>query len=180
MLNVAVGISVKGGCVIAAPVLVYHLYGFLHPVLSRKMKHFIWWFLPSGLLSYLAGVAFAYYVMMPTGVRYLLQFGTDVATPMVSIAAYMAMTTALLFWLGVIFELPLAMLLLAKMRLVSHKRLMKMRRYVPVAAVTLGVIITPTTDIVNALLVAGPLILLYEVGVFLAWLVRPREPKGAL
>lgn len=174
MLNLLVKVSVKGGLVAAAPVLVYQAYGFLRPVLSTRAKHFIRWFLPSGFLCFMVGASFAYLVMIPTGVRYLLSFGTEIATPMISITAYMEMMTALIFWLGIVFELPLAMLLLAKLGIVDHKKFQRVRRYVPIAAVTLGVVITPTTDLVNMLFVAVPLILLYEVGIRLAWLARPR------
>ena len=175
MLSLSVGLSIKGGLIACGPVLLYQAYGFLRPLLSVKVKHFIWWFLPLGALCYLGGMAFAYFVMLPTGVQYLLQFGTEIATPMIRITDYMAMVTALIFWLGIVFELPLAMLLLAKLRIVDYKRFQRIRRYVPVAAFTLGVIITPTIDPVNATLVAVPLIVLYEVGVFLSWLVRPRR-----
>jgi sec-independent protein translocase protein TatC len=91
----------------------------------------------------------------------------------------MELATAMLFWLGIVFELPIVMMLLAKLRLVSHRGFIKVRKYVPVAAWILACIITPTFDVVNMFLVFMPLIILYEVGVFLAWLVRPRiEGRG--
>ena len=167
----------KGGLFAAFPVAVYHAYRLLRPILSKKVRRFLGIFIPAGFVCYLCGVAFAYFVLLPTGLKFLLQFGTEVATPMVRITEYMSLAIAMIFWLGVVFELPLAMLLLAKLRIVSHKRFQKLRRYVPLAAFVLGAIITPTMDMVNQTLVAVPLILLYEVGVFLAWLVRPRPQK---
>ena len=177
MFSQTVGLAVKGGLFAAFPVAVYHAYRLLRPILSKKVRRFLRIFIPAGFVCYLCGVAFAYFVLLPTGLKFLLQFGTEVATPMVRITEYMALATAMIFWLGVVFELPLAMLLLAKLRIVSHKRFQKLRRYVPLAAFVLGAIITPSMDMVNQTLVAVPLILLYEVGIFLAWLVRPRAQK---
>ena len=177
MLVLQVGVSIKGGLIAAVPMLLYQAYNFLRPLLGVKVKHFIWWFLPLGALCYIGGTAFAYFVVLPTGLQYLLQFGTGVATPMIRITEYMSLVTALVFWMGVVFELPLAMMLLAKLGIVDYRGFQRFRRYVPPAAFTLGVIITPTVDPLNATLVAVPLIILYEAGIILSWLVRPRQRK---
>jgi sec-independent protein translocase protein TatC len=80
----------------------------------------------------------------------------------------------MIFWLGVIFELPLAMFLLAKLRIISHRGFRKFRKYVPAAAFVLSAIITPTFDLVNSTLVAVPIIVLFEVGLVLSWLAEGR------
>lgn len=178
MLGVAVGVSVKGGLVTAFPVLLYQVYGLLRNLLSPKIKLFLFWFIPLGFLCYLAGVAFCYFVLLPTGMRYLLQFDTDIATPLINITAYMKMTTTMLFWMGVVFELPPAMLLLSKLGVVSYRKFSRIHGYVYPAAFALGAIITPSFDPVNSTLVAVPLIALYWVGVFLAWLARPKGPRA--
>ena len=110
--------------------------------------------------------------MLPTGLRFLLHFGEGVAVPVITISAYMSLVTALIFWVGVVFEIPLVMFLLAKLRLVSRKRFGKFRKYVPVAALILSAVITPTFDVVNQTMVAVPILVLYEVGLFLAWLAE--------
>ena len=179
MFGLTVSLVMKGGIVVAAPVLVYHTYRFLGPLLNKRLRRTISLFLVLGFILYLGGTAFAYFVLLPTGLRFLLNFGTDIATPMIRITEYMDMAVAMLFWLGVVFELPLLMLLLAKLRVMSHKTFKRIRRYVPATAFILAAIITPTFDIINQTLVAIPLILLYEAGVFLAWTVRPRQVKGA-
>jgi sec-independent protein translocase protein TatC len=172
MFSVTVGLAIKGGIVASIPMAVIGIYRLARPVLPDQARLFIILFLPAVLLSYAGGTAFAYYVMLPTGLRFLLNFGTNVAVPMVRITEYLGLVTALLFWLGIVFELPLAMFLLAKLRLVSHRRLMKFQKYVPVAAFILSALITPTFDAVNQTLVAVPLIALYEVGLILAWLAE--------
>ena len=174
MFSLVIGLAIKGGIVAALPVLVYHVYGLASHLLlveqRRTIRRFLWLI----LFFYLAGTAFAYYVLLPTGLKFLLQFGTDIATPMIRISEYMELALAMLFWLGLVFEIPVVMLLLAKLRVVSHKQFQRFRRYVPIAALILGAIITPTFDIINQTLVALPLIFLYEVGIFLAWIARPK------
>lgn len=178
MLSFMVRLTMLGGMVLAFPMLVFQVSRFLSPLLNKRQRRFIAIFLPAGFVCYLTGVAFAYFVLLPTGMRFLMQFGTDIADPMIRITEYMDIALAMLFWLGVVFELPLVMFLLAKLRLVSHQRFKKLRRYMPAAALILSALITPTFDAVNQALVAAPIILLYETGVFLAWLARPRQRKA--
>ena len=177
MIGVMIQLAMKGGFVVAFPVLVYQVFQFLRPVLSKKHWRFLAIFLPAGFVCFFSGVAFAYFVVLPTGLRFLLQFGTDVADPMIRITEYMGLVMAMLFWLGVVFELPLAMFLLVRLRIVSYRRFTRFQRYVPVAAFLLSALITPTFDVVNSTLVAVPIIVLYEFGVFLAWMARVKQPK---
>lgn len=179
MFSLTIGLAIKGGLVAAAPVLVFHIYRLLRPLLSKQQRRTITLFLWLILFFYLAGTAFAYYVLLPTGLKFLLSFGADIATPMVRISEYMDLALTLLFWLGIVFEIPIVMMLLAKLRLVSHERFKRLRIYVPIGALILGGLITPTVDPVNQTLVAVPLVALYEVGIFLAWLARPKKPKAA-
>lgn len=174
MFSVTIDLVGKGGIIAAFPVVVYHLYYYASRVLGSTPRRLIRNYLLLGAALYLSGMAFAYFVMLPTGLRFLLSFGTDIASPMIRISEYLTLVLAMIFWLGVVFELPLAMMLLAHIRLVSYKQFQKFRKYVPSAAFIFGVFITPTMDMVNLTLVAVPLIVLYEVGVFLAWLVRPK------
>ena len=126
-------------------------------------------------MCFLLGAAFGYWVLLPNGLKFLLNFGTGVAVPLIVLSEYISLLTAMIFWLGVIFELPIAMFLLAKLRIVSYLRLRRLRRYVPVAAFILSAIITPTMDVLNATLMAVPMIVLYEVGLFLSWLANTEE-----
>ena len=174
MFSVTIDLVGKGGIVAAFPVAVYHLYRFASPMIGRSPRYLIRNYLMLGAALYLGGTAFAYFIMLPTGLRFLLSFSTDIADPMVRISEYLSLVLAMIFWMGVVFELPLIMMLLAHIRLVSHRQFQKFRRYVPLAAFILGALITPTVDMVNQTLVAVPLIVLYEFGVFLAWLVRPK------
>lgn len=177
--GVIINLVMKGGLVVAFPVATYSVLTLVSPLLPRKQRRFVlWYFTPALFLCFLAGAAFAYYVMLPTGMRYLLNFGANIAVPIIQLSEYTNLAITLVFWAGVVFELPLVMLLLAKIRLVGYDRFKKYRKYVPLAAFILGALITPTFDMVNSSLVAIPIIVLYEFGLFLTWIVRPR-PKQA-
>ncbi len=174
MMGAAIHLAMRGGLVTAFPVATISIYQLVSPLLSRKRRRFVLIFLPAVFVCYLGGVAFAYFVMLPTGMRFLLNFGTGIAVPLISITEYMSLVTALLFWLGVIFEVPLVMFLLTKLRLVRYEQFRRVSRNVPVAALILGALLTPTFDVVNQSLVAIPIILLFAVGLFLSWLARPK------
>jgi sec-independent protein translocase protein TatC len=175
MLGATIQLAMRGGFVAALPVLMFSVFNLLRPLLPPQQRRFVVIFLPALFLCFLGGAAFAYFVMLPTAFRFLLHFGAGVAVPLISITEYMSLLMAMMFWLGVIFDLPLAMFLLAKMRIVSYRRFRKWRKLVPVTAFVLSALITPTFDIINQTMVAVPIILLFEVGLFLAWLARPEE-----
>ena len=175
MFSVSIHLMILGGVVVAFPVLVYHVFRFLRPLLNKQQGRFVAIFLPAGFVFFLAGTAFAYFVVLPTGLRFLLKFDLDIADPMIRITEYMDLALAMLFWLGVVFELPLAMFLLVKLRIVAYQRIKSFRRYVPLTALFFGAILTPSFDPVTSLLITVPIILLFEVGAFLAWLARQKQ-----
>ena len=177
MMVATIHLSMMGGLVVAFPVATISVYQLVRSLLSRQRRRFVVLFLPVVFVCYLSGVAFAYFVMLPVGLKFLLNFGAGIAVPIISIREAMTLITAMLFWIGAIFELPLVMFLLTKLRLVRYERFRRFQRYVPVAAFMLSAILTPTFDVLNQTMVAIPIILLYEVGLGLAWLARPRERK---
>ena len=174
MMGATIHLAMMGGVVAAFPVATTSVYQLVSPLLSRQRRRFAVLFLPAVFACYLSGVAFAYFVMLPVGLTFLLHFGEGIAVPLISISEYMSLVTALLFWIGVVFELPPVMFLLTKLRLVRYERLRRFNKYVPAAAFILSAIITPTFDVVNQAMVAIPIILLFEVGLLLSWLARPR------
>ena len=180
ILSTTIKLSLTGGVVFAIPVLVGTVFYLVRPLLKRHERRLVALFLPAIFLSYLAGVSFAYFLMLPVGIAFLLHFGEGVAVPTIRISEYLSLVITLIFWLGVIFELPLLIFLLAKLRLVSYQRFKRIRKFVPPAAIIISAILTPTMDIVNQLLLAGPIIILYEVGLLLAWLAQPGKGRLVL
>ena len=177
LLTTAVKVSFVAGFVLALPVILYQVVMFVAPGLTGRERRYLFLFMPAALLAFAAGVAFAYYVLTPPALKFLLGF-SDVATPLIRISNFVNLMVRLLFWMGVAFETPLIMYMLALLGIVSAQRLSRFRRYWVVIAFILAAIITPTFDPVNQALVAGPLLVLYEIGVLLARLAGRSHRKA--
>lgn len=163
------------GLALAMPVIVYQMVKFILPALRPNEKRYLYFLIPSASLSFLAGLAFAYFVMLPFTVRYLLTFGGDVARAQWTIGEYVSFVTTFLFWVGMAFEAPLVVFFLARIGLVSPRWLSKNRKFAILAVAVLAAVITPTPDPVNMTLVMVPLLVLYEIGVLLARIAYPRR-----
>ena len=154
---------------------------FVAPGLTPKERRYLLGFLPGALLAFAAGVAFGYFILTPPALHFLLTFGGDVAVPMIRVSNIINLMIRLLFWMGLAFETPLVMYLLAQLGIVNARKLARFRRYWVVVAFILAAIITPTFDPVNQALVAAPLLVLYELGILLARLAgRSRRSSEAI
>ena len=182
MLGITMKVSLLGGFILALPLVAYQLVMFIAPGLTARERRYVVFSLPVVTLAFVTGVLFGYFVLLPPALRFLLTFNSDIATPLIRIGNYMNLMVRLLFWLGVVFEAPVLMFLLAKLHLVTYKTFTRRRRIALVLAFVLGALITPTFDPINQTLVALPIIVLYEIGIWLAWLARRGEkpsPYGA-
>ena len=177
MVAVTVRVSILGGLVLAFPVVLYEAIMFVAPGLTKRERRFLLAFMPGVVLSFIGGVAFGYFVLIPPAVNFLLSWGSDLATPMIRIGNYVSIMVTLLFWLGVVFETPVVMFLLAKLGIVSWRQFARWRRYWILVSFILGALITPTFDPVNQALVAVPLIVLYELGIWLSRLAARSKPQ---
>ena len=178
-IGIAMKVSLLGGLALALPIIIYQLVMFVAPGLTSKERRYLLIFLPLSVVSFAVGGAFVYLVLFPPAVRFLLTFGSDVATPMIRIGNYINLMLTLLFWMGLVFETPLVLFFLAKIGVVTSQWLARQRRYAVVVAFLLGAIITPTFDPINQSLVAVPIIVLYEAGIWLAKLARRGQSKSA-
>ncbi len=172
MLGISMKVSIMGGLILALPVIAYEVLMFVSPALTTKERRLIFLLVPGIVLAFVGGVAFGYFVLIPPGLRFLLNFDTDIATPMIRMGNYVDFVVRLLFWIGVVFESPIFMATLARLGVVTYKTFAKWRRLAIVLAFVLSAAITPTFDPVNQTLVAVPIMILYEVGIWLAWLTR--------
>ena len=181
LLTTAIKVSFVSGLILASPVILFQVVMFIAPGLTSREKRYLFGFMPAVLLAFVGGVAFAYYVLTPPALHFLLTFGGDVAVPLIRISNIINLMIRLLFWMGLAFETPLVMYLLASLGIVSAQGLGRFRRYWVVVAVILAAIITPTVDPVNQGLVAGPLLVLYEAGILLARIAgRGRKKSSAI
>ena len=175
----AVKISVLTGALVTLPFVAVQFSLFLGPGLNSRERKWLYLLMPFALLSFAGGVAFGYYVLIPPAINFLLNFAGDVATPLIRIGSYLNLVTMLLFWMGLSFELPVVMFFLAKIHVVTPQFFASKRKYAVVGAFIVGAMITPTFDPFNQSLVAGPIIVLYEVGYWLARLGVGREKSEA-
>ncbi len=174
MENIAVyfQVALLGGLTLAMPVIVYHVMRFVTPALTKKEKK---WIIPITIgasISFLAGVAFGFWVVLPFTLGFLLTFGDSFAQPDWRIGNYISFVTRILLVMGFVFETPLIVMGLAKFGVVNAKQLLHWWRYAIILAFVIAAIVTPTIDPVTQALVGGPIVVLYFVGIGLAWLVR--------
>lgn len=160
-----------GGLVIAMPYLVYQVFAYIAPALTSKEKRYVFSILPAVIIMFLFGVAFAYYVALPPAVGFLYEFGSEVAAPQIRIANYINIVTRLIMAVGVAFETPIIIMFLARMGLVTPQWLAGKRKVWIVLAFVISAMITPTFDPINQSIIAAPLIVLFELSIWLSKIV---------
>ncbi|MBI4300421.1 MAG: twin-arginine translocase subunit TatC [Chloroflexi bacterium] len=177
MIGAYMKVSLIAGVVLAMPFILYQLIMFIAPALTSQEKRYLYILLPAALLSFLGGATFAYFILLPPALHFLLSFGKDIAQPLIKVGDYVNVVVSLTFWIGLIFETPLVIFFLARIGVVNSAMLSRFRRYMIVVAFLLSAIITPTFDPVNQTIVAVPIIVLYELGIWLAKLAQARRRK---
>ena len=175
MIATYIQVSFYLGIALAMPFIIYQVLMFISPALTRKEKRYLYAIIPAIALCFITGVAFAYFILLPPGLRFLLSFGSDMAEPMITVSSYVGLLTTLIFWVGVVFEIPVVMYFVSKLGIVSPSWFASKRKWAFVGAFILSAIITPTMDPVNQTLVAVPIIVLYEIGIWVARLAQARS-----
>ena len=172
-------IGVVSGVILVLPYILLEIWGFISPALRPREKKYVYFLVPSAILMFLAGVAFAWFLLIPAAIRFLSGFTLGIFKTEWTSQSYVPFVTALLFWIGVCFELPLVAFFLAKLRIVTARFLLHSWRYAVVIICIVAAIITPTVDPFNMMLVAVPLVGLYFLGVLLAFIARrDRQPNS--
>ncbi len=174
-ISVFMKIALLSGFVSALPVVLWQLLGFVMPGLLRREKFWVGLSIPMASLFFAAGLAFSYFVMLPSAIPFLTGFMGITTT--VRPGNYFSFILNLLFWIGVCFELPLVVFVLAKLRLVTARFLARQWRTAIVVIAILAAVITPTPDPVNMGLLMLPLILLYAISLFFAWIAQPKRAR---
>ena len=156
------------GLILAMPVIMYQLFRYVSPGLTPNERRYAIIAAPIAALCFALGAAFATYVILPAAVPFLMGFLADVVEMRYSLQRYLSFVSSVMIAAGFVFETPLVMYFLAKLGVVTPAGYASARRVVLVGAAAGAAFITPTTDPVNMLLVMGPFILLYELGIVLA------------
>jgi len=181
MIGTYMKVCLASGIILTMPYIIYHAIMFISPALTRKEKRSVYLVLPWVTLMFAGGVAFGYFILIPPATGFLLTFGSDIATPQIKIGNFISIVTRLLLAIGLVFELPVITTFLARLGIVTSEWLASKRRVAIILAFVLAAIITPTFDPLNQILVAAPLVILYEMSIWLAKLVqKKREPEVAV
>lgn len=163
-------VALTAGMVLAMPFLVYQFLMFILPGLEPSEKRYILWGVPFATLLFLIGVAFAWFMMIPAAIGFLSVWQPEIFIQQWQSREYIPFVTSLLFWIGISFETPLIIFIMAKIGLVTPQFLIKQWRFAVVIIAIAAAVITPTVDPFNMGLVMLPLILLYGLSILLCYL----------
>jgi sec-independent protein translocase protein TatC len=172
-------VGLMAGIFIAAPVILWQVWGFIAPGLHQHEKKYAVPFVLIGSVMFIAGGAFSLFVVTPYALTFLLSYARPGLKPMITIQNHIDFLLKFTLAFGAVFELPLALTLLARMGVVNARMLAKNRKYAILGAFIAGAVLTPTPDAFNQAMMAGPLIVLYEVGIVCARLFGRRPAPAA-
>jgi len=171
-------VALLAAVAMAMPVLVYEVLAFVSPGLTKEERRWVIPIVIGASLAFVAGAVFAYYVELPPALGFLLNSGDEIK-PMINVTGYVDFVTRLMLVTGLVFELPLVVMGLAKLRVVSSGKLLGWWRYAIVLAFVASAVVTPSIDPITQSLVAGPMIVLYFMGIALAKLVEKPADASA-
>ena len=168
----ALKVSFFTGFIASLPIIFWQVWLFVAPGLYENEKKMVLPFVLSATFMFISGGAFAYYVVVPFGFTFLVNFGSTLFTALPSIGEYVGFFTKLIFGFGIAFELPVITFFLASIGLITDKTLKDVFRYALVVIFLVSAILTPP-DVLTQFLMAGPMILLYALSIFVAKLTNP-------
>lgn len=170
-------VSIIAALAVGSPYILFEVWRFVAPALYKNERRLVLPFMLFGSLSFVAGIVFSYYVVMPYSYDFLINFGSSTDQAIITLTEYFGMTTKLLLALGLVFELPAVMILLALLGVLEAGVLEKYRRYAVLAISVIAALITPSPDALTMLIVMVPLYLLYEVSIIGVRLVSKRPAE---
>ena len=172
-----VKVSLVAGIFLASPYIFYQIWAFVAPGLYAEERRHIVPAAGFSALFFITGALFGYGVVFPFAFDFFFSYATELIRPMPSLREYLSFALSLLFAFGLIFELPMFVFFLARLGVVTSRGMRRVRKYAILGAFIVGAILTPP-DVVSQCLMAGPLILLYELSIVVAKLFGKREQTG--
>jgi sec-independent protein translocase protein TatC len=169
-------VAIIGGALVSLPNILYQVWAFIAPGLLPKERKYIRAIVFFSTFCFLAGVAFAYFVMLPAALSFFATFGTSAIENNIAVNEYMNFIISVMLSAGIVFELPMVSWFLSRLGILTPKFMRKYRRHAIVAIFILAAVLTPGTDPVSQVLLAVPLMGLYEISILVsAWAARKRE-----
>ncbi|ADY73577.1 Sec-independent protein translocase, TatC subunit [Desulfurobacterium thermolithotrophum DSM 11699] len=170
----ALKVSFFAGILIALPFVLYQVWKFIEPGLYEHEKKFIVPFIFFSLLFFFTGASFAYFVILPFGLKFLLGFMDDILTPQITVGSYISFVIQLILAFGFVFLLPVVVWLLSKLGIINYKMLEKNRKYAILIIFVVAAVLTPP-DIFSQIMMALPLLGLYELSIWIAKITGREE-----
>ena len=167
-------VAILAGIILALPVILWQIWSFVAPALLPKERRYFILLIPISALLFAGGALFAYLVVFNFAARFLLVVVSGDLTPMLSVGKYVSFLIAFVLPFGAVFELPLVVYFLTKIGLINHRWLARNRKFALFGFFIIAAVLTPP-DVVSQILLAGPMLVLYEIGVIIARFVKPRE-----
>jgi sec-independent protein translocase protein TatC len=163
------------GLLVSLPIVLFQIWSFIQHGLLPKEKRFILSVTSVSFFLFLAGAAFCYFLVIPTGIKFLLAYGSDTLVPLIAISRYLAFVTTLIVSFGLVFELPVAVGFLTKIGVFNSRMLREQWRFAVVIIFIAAAALTPGPDIFSQMVMAMPLLVLYGVSIFVAMLIERRK-----
>jgi len=161
------------GFFLAVPMILYQLWMFVAPGLYPKERVVALPFVLCSTVFFVGGALFGYFVVFPFGFKFFLSYATDVIKPLPSVKEYLSFSAKLLLAFGLIFELPVLTFFLARIGLITHTFMARNRRYAILLVFIIAAVLTPP-DVISQLMMGFPLLILYELSIWVAWAVEPK------
>ena len=172
-----VRVGLMCGLMLASPWVLYHIWAFVAAGLYKHEKKWILIFGPGSLVLFVAGLVCLYYAVLPLTLRFFLKFSQGMATPVFTWSLYVSLVLRFALGFGIGFQMPLVVIFLAITGLVSLSQLKGMRKYIILGVLVLAAILTPP-DLTSQVLLALPMVGLFELGLLISWLlIRKREHR---
>lgn len=171
-------ISFYASLFLTSPYILYQLWKFVSPGLYKTEKKYVIPFVISSTILFICGILFGYYLALPPAFSFFVEFSSDFLKPMFSLREYLSLSLKLLLAFGISFELPVVIFFLAKIGVVSSKMLSRNRRYAILIIFIAAAILTPSPDAITQIVMAVPLMGLYEIGIIVAKLAEKKRPKA--
>lgn len=154
--------------ILTSPFIMYQVWQFIAPALMPQEKKLVVPFVLSSTLLFLGGILFGYFVVLPPAFAFFVSFNNDYLRAMISFADYLSLFMRFLLGFGISFQLPVVIFFLARLGIVNNQMLIKHRKYAILGIFVLAAVLTPSPDALSQVLMAMPLIFLYEVSIFVA------------
>lgn len=174
-LNFLIQLCVSFGVIITMPVIFYNLTKFVSPLLKKSQKKYILRYSIYSILLAYTGVLFAYFISLPAALAFLTNFGGENISSLITVNEYYDFALAYLLGFAVLFQLPIIILFINKIKPLKPGGMMRAQRWIIVASFVIAAILTPTPDPINQLIMAMPAIILYQVGIGLVWLANRKS-----